>query len=177
MAAEETPMAPACNLYRARHVSFGVPVLLAIGVAFGTLILVAARALAQPPADVAGMTPASRAPAAASIATPAGLHRATKMAPSRSSDGWYLGMAGIALVLAVVGGFCALARRFLPLSGSGGVQIVGRVSLSPKHAVYLLRAGRRVLLVGTGPNGAPSLISELDEGPEIELSPRPGEDA
>ena len=84
------------------------------------------------------------------------------------SDGWYLGMAGIAVVLALGGGIAAAARRFAPGSGAGALQVVSRVSLSPKHSVYLLRAGGRVLLVGTGPQGAPSLISELDEIPEIE---------
>src|SRR5262249_47332596 len=108
MVAEERLMARACNVYRARHLSVGVPVLLAIGVAFGALVLVPTRALAQPSAEAAGMTPASRATAAASIATPAGSHRATKLVRPGSSDGWYLGMAGIALVVAVVGGFCAL---------------------------------------------------------------------
>jgi len=46
--------------------------------------------------------------------------------------------------------------------------VVSRTSLSPKHSVYVLRIGRRVLLVGTGPQGAPSLITELDELAEIE---------
>ena len=76
-----------------------------------------------------------------------------------------------ALALAVCGGICAGARRFLPRGTAGAVQVVGRVSLSPKHTVYLLRVGRRVLLVGTGPQAAPSLISELDDYPEPEPLP------
>jgi flagellar biogenesis protein FliO len=56
----------------------------------------------------------------------------------------------------------------VPKNGAGALQIVSRVSLSPKHSVYLLRAGTRVLLVGTGPQGAPALISELDEIPQVE---------
>ncbi len=83
-------------------------------------------------------------------------------------------MAGITLVLAVCGGIVAAGRRFLPQGAAGGLQVVGRVSLSPKHSVYLLRVGRRVLLVGAGPQGAPSLISELDDLAEIEPNPRPG---
>ena len=76
-------------------------------------------------------------------------------------------MGGIAFVLALCGGLVAAARRFLPQGGAGGLQIISRVSLSPKHSVFVLRAGRRVLLVGTGPHGAPALISELDDFPEI----------
>jgi hypothetical protein len=45
------------------------------------------------------------------------------------------------------------------------------VSLSPKHSVYLLRVGRRVLLVGAGPQGPPALISELDDLTEIPPDP------
>jgi hypothetical protein len=51
------------------------------------------------------------------------------------------------------------------------------MSLSPKHTVYLLRVGRRVLLVGAGPQGAPALISELDDLDEATLDPRRGEEA
>ncbi len=40
------------------------------------------------------------------------------------------------------------------------------MSLSPKHAVYLLRVGRRVLVVGAGPQGPPALITELDDVPQ-----------
>ena len=59
----------------------------------------------------------------------------------------------------------AASRRGM---GQGRLQVISRVGLSPKHTVYLLRAGGRVLLVGTGPQGAPSLISELDEVPQVE---------
>ena len=55
------------------------------------------------------------------------------------------------------------------------MQVVGRVSLSPKHTVYMLRVGRRVLLVGAGSQGSPSLISELDDLGEIEPEPPRGE--
>ena len=73
----------------------------------------------------------------------------------------------IALVLAIVGGLAVVARRFVPRPATNTtVQVVSRTNLSPKHSVYLLQVGRRVLLVGTGPQGPPSLISELDEIPE-----------
>jgi len=91
------------------------------------------------------------------------------------SDAWYWEMAGVAVVLAVSGGLVAAARRFLPQGGAGGLQVISRVSLSPKHSVYVLRAGRRVLLVGAGPQGAPALISELDDFPENEPAAPQGE--
>ncbi len=102
--------------------------------------------------------------------------RSSKVTWSEGSDGWYLGMGGIALVLAIGGGIAAAARRYVPRTGAGALQVVSRVSLSPKHTVYLLRAGGRVLLVGTGPQGAPALISELDEIPESPAAPSQGEE-
>jgi flagellar protein FliO/FliZ len=78
--------------------------------------------------------------------------------------------------LAVCGGIIAAGRRFLPQGAGVGMQVVGRVSLSPKHSVYLLRVGRRVLLVGAGPQGSPSLISELDDLAEIDTHPPQGEE-
>jgi Flagellar biosynthesis protein, FliO len=103
--------------------------------------------------------------------------RSSKVAWAEGSDGWYLGMAGVAVVLALGGGIAAAARRFAPRGGIGALQVVSRLTLSPKHTVYLLRAGGRVLLVGTGPQGAPSLISELDEIPQIQAAPGQGEEA
>jgi flagellar protein FliO/FliZ len=42
--------------------------------------------------------------------------------------------------------------------------VVGRTSLSPRHTVYLLKAGDRVLIVGTGPQGSPTLLGEMASG-------------
>ena len=84
-------------------------------------------------------------------------------------------MIGVTLTLAVLGGIVAASRRFLPQPAGVGMQVVGRVSLSPRHTVYMLRVGRRVLLVGAGPQGSPSLISELDDLGEIESEPPQGE--
>ena len=55
------------------------------------------------------------------------------------------------------------------------MQVVGRVTFSPKHSVHMLRVGRQVLLVGVGPQRAPALISELDELGEIEPDASQGE--
>jgi hypothetical protein len=95
----------------------------------------------------------------------AGLAFGSKANRAGGSEGWGPGWAGIALALAVCGGLVTAARRFRPAGATGSVEVVGRVSLSPRHSVYLLRVGRRVLLVGAGPQGPPALISELDELP------------
>lgn len=95
-------------------------------------------------------------------------YRISRTAPSHGPDRSWWGLAGTTGALAICGGIYAVCRRFLPSSAAGAVRVVSRTSLSPKHSVYVLRIGRRVLLVGTGPQGAPSLITELDELAEIE---------
>jgi flagellar biogenesis protein FliO len=74
-----------------------------------------------------------------------------------------LGSAGITLVLAICGAICVAARKYWPQESAGSVRVVGRVSLSSRHSIYLVRAGERVLLIGTGSQGAPSLLGELTE--------------
>ena len=91
------------------------------------------------------------------------------------SDSWSLVMIGITLALAVCGGIIAAGRRFLPQGRGVGMQVVGRVSLSPKHSVYLLRVGRRVLARRGRASGITLLISELDDLAEIEPDAPPGD--
>ncbi len=85
-----------------------------------------------------------------------------------------MGTAGIALALAVVGGLSVASKRFLPIAstGSTSLRVVSRTSLSPRHAVYLVQAGDRVLVVGTGPQGPPALLGELDDD-ELALNRAP----
>lgn len=89
-------------------------------------------------------------------------------ASAQGSGGWWLGTVGIALALALFGGISLATRRYLPQHASGPLRVVGRTSLSPKHTVYLLKAGDRVLIVGAGPQGAPSLLGELTDPAEVE---------
>jgi flagellar biogenesis protein FliO len=79
------------------------------------------------------------------------------------SSGWWLGSAGITLVLAICGAICVAARKYWPQESAGALRVVGRVSLSSRHSIFLVRAGERVLLIGTGSQGAPSLLGELTE--------------
>src|SRR5262249_51733085 len=50
----------------------------------------------------------------------------------------------------------------------GTLRVVGRTRISPRHTVYLLGVGDRVLIVGTGPQGAPSLLGELTGSDALE---------
>jgi flagellar protein FliO/FliZ len=130
--------------------ALGLPLWLAIG----AVVLDAAPAHAD-------------APATQEASKKGLIHRSRTPRPESLDSSWW-GMVGITLALAVCGGTYAACRRFLPQSAAGAVCVVSRVSLSPKHSVYMLRIGRRVLLVGTGPQGAPSLIAELDDLPGVE---------
>jgi Flagellar biosynthesis protein, FliO len=198
--AEEPPMPRANRPRWSGRAGLGLTVLVLGVAAGGSFALVKARASSDPPD---GPRDSRSAEAVAHAAAKAGVsggepqalegsgprddhprpsrsllpRRSSRTAWAESSDGWYLGMAGVAVVLALGGGIAAAARRFAPRSGAGALQVVSRVNLSPKHAVYLLRAGGRVLLVGTGPHGAPTLISELDSVQEIQAASGEGEEA
>jgi len=81
---------------------------------------------------------------------------------SMSSGGWWLGSAGIAVALAVFGGISLASRKYLPKSETSPLRVIGRTSLSPRHSVYLLKAGDKVLIIGTGPQGSPTLLGEIE---------------
>jgi hypothetical protein len=136
------------------------------GLACGTL---PSPALADPP------------PAALGRPTPEGLHPVSprplgQVAGNGDHSGWmWRGTIGIALALAAIGWIGVASRRCLPRDrdASGELKVIGRVRLAPGHAVHLLRAGDRVLVIGTGPGGAPALLGEWPEGA---VAPRPGPD-
>jgi flagellar biogenesis protein FliO len=85
-----------------------------------------------------------------------------KNSATGSSAGWWLGTAGIAVALAIFGGVSVAAKKLQPTGELQKLKVVGKTSLSSKHSVYLLKAGDRVLIVGTGPQGSPTLLGELD---------------
>jgi hypothetical protein len=94
------------------------------------------------------------------VASPSVVHPTSR---SIGSEFRWVATAGLALVLAVCGGLGVITRRYASRGGAGSMKVVARVGLSPKHAMYMVQVGHRLLVVGTGPQGAPSLITELDE--------------
>jgi hypothetical protein len=175
--------------------ALGLAVLLALGFAVDGVILVRSGVRADGSPAIGGQARADRTTAAEPILTPwraqaqeesrtpedelRGVRpppwrRLSKAARPGGSDTWSLTMIGITLALAVCGGIIAAGRRFMPQGAGGGVKVIGRVSLSPKHSVYLLEVGQRRLLVGAGPQGSPALISELDDLALLEGNAREG---
>ncbi len=76
-----------------------------------------------------------------------------------------LALAGVCLL--AWGLLRVLARRGWgrPFARAGSlVEVIERVPLDARRALYVVRAGGRVLLVGVGESGAPSLVAELDPG-------------
>lgn len=147
--------------------AFHRPRWIAAGPALLTLIAILATplvALADHPPPTAAITPGNdRRPLRSREAV--GVDPRNASASPGGSGSWWFGTAGIALALAAVGWASLAARKFRTTGGPGltgdRLQVIGRTYLSPKHSVYLLRAGDRVLIVGTGPQGAPSLLGEM----------------
>jgi flagellar biosynthetic protein FliP len=60
-------------------------------------------------------------------------------------------------------GLLALGNRKARRLGTlGELEVVGRTSLGTRHAMYLVRVGERVLLVGAGNQGPPALLAEIE---------------
>ena len=95
----------------------------------------------------------------------------TPTTTSTSSGGWWLGSAGIALALAIFGGISLASRKYLPKSETSPLRVIGRTSLSPKHTVYLLKVGEKTLIIGTGPQGSPTLLGEME--PDLTFTKMP----
>ena len=156
-------------MHRATHRRASVAAVLALGLLSSGLLGRVARADRQPPTvAIQGARDPERVP----LPSHDGSTRLSSTG-APSTGGWWFGTVGIAVALAVFGAVSIASKRYLPHQGSGSLRVVGRTSLSPKHTVYLLKAGERVLIVGAGPQGAPSLLGELTDPVEIErLNPR-----
>ncbi len=80
--------------------------------------------------------------------------------------GFWLG-----LVVLLLCGLVALGKKFLPKSmgmfKSPAMELLGRSYLDPKRCVYLLKVGKRMLIVGGAENGLCSL-GEIAEPAEVE---------
>ena len=82
-------------------------------------------------------------------------------------------LAAIVLVMALLGGVLLMLKKrgaasFRLPGGSGSLprrlELVERVSLGPQHALHLVRAEGRVLMVVTGPNSCQLLDYSSPDG-------------
>lgn len=97
--------------------------------------------------------------------------------PGNGYGGWWRTIGALALVVALIFAVRFAIRR-LGLSGAAArgadvVRVVWRKNLTPRHQLFLLRMGGRVLLVGAGPGGMDVLMQTSDEREIRELLGRP----
>ncbi len=78
----------------------------------------------------------------------------------------------LGLLVLALRGLRALARA--PARGSAALEVLQRVAVGPKHAVALVRAGDRLLVVGLGESSV-QLLTEMDPEtpPQLESAPAP----
>lgn len=56
------------------------------------------------------------------------------------------------------------ARRGLGMGGATGrMRVIERVALDARRSLFLVEVGGRVLLVGSGDGGSPTLLTEIDK--------------
>jgi hypothetical protein len=132
----------------------------------GALALVAALLAPSARAEDAPPVAAIAAPGSRAAAIPKDdLIRRPASRPAVASargGSWWLGSAGVVAVFAGLGYAVWAARQGtlrLPRTPRG-LEVVGRAALTPRHQVHLLRAGDRILLIGTGPGGSPAFLGE-----------------
>jgi Flagellar biosynthesis protein, FliO len=79
------------------------------------------------------------------------------------AGGWWFGTGGIAFALAVLGAITLASRRYPRSQDSGSLRVIGRAALSSKHSVCLVRANHRIVLIGLGPQGSPTLLGDWSD--------------
>lgn len=129
--------------------------------------LLASLALA---ASSAGQEPTREAPRT-SRATVARQRSAATATAAKGSQGWWTGTVAMVVILGAAGALCIAARRQADGATGARLKVVGRVALPPKHAVFMVKAGGRTLLIGTGPQGAPALLGELEDDEAVASTP------
>jgi len=82
---------------------------------------------------------------------------------------WGRTLLALAVVVALIFVARIMLRRFSPVSGPRRrevLDVLARATVSPRHQLLLVRAGRRVVLVGQGPASLTTL-SEIKDTEEV----------
>ena len=154
---------------------------------------VRAEGPAAPPAqgtgDAAAVDPAVPAPAAHAPAERDAIEKELIRVPGRKRTSAGLGgdgsdprptgrtggmlwrsLSGLAIVVGLMVLGTVILKRAVPGMKRGGteaVTVLGRAYVSPKHALHLVKVGRRILVVGQTPSGISS-VAEIDDPDEVE---------
>ncbi len=84
---------------------------------------------------------------------------------------------GLLLVIGMIVGVAWLARRFgnFQTDASGGLRVIGGLSMGPRERVVLVQVGDQQLLLGVAP-GRVSTLHVLDKPLALKLPPGPAND-
>lgn len=85
-----------------------------------------------------------------------------------SGQAWLTTVAAMAVVVVAIFLTRWLVRRLggTPGTSAGCAEVLDRTMLSPRHHLHVVRLGRRVVLVGTGPQGLTTL-SEITDSEDV----------
>jgi flagellar protein FliO/FliZ len=142
---------------------------------------------ADPKPAEAAVLPAVAAPAAAKPAEPDAAQASgtspedidrflgrDKAGQDAGSSGWMAGMKSVfwlGVVVVLIAGLAFVVRRYLPGTTrtfkSPAMQVLGRTLLDSKKALYLVKVGDRVLVLGTSQEGLRTL-SEISDPREVQ---------
>ena len=91
-----------------------------------------------------------------------------KDTPSSNTYGaWGQLLLAMAIVVGLIVGLGWLVKRLgggKALAGAGALKLVARANLSPKHQIFIVRMGKRLVLIGAGPQGLATLSEVTDTG-------------
>jgi flagellar biosynthetic protein FliO len=92
---------------------------------------------------------------------------------NNSDNGWLRTLAALALVVAIIFAVRWTLRRLggakTAHPAAGVVEVLSRTSVSPRQQVLLVRFGKRLLLVGSGPQGLRTLAEAASPEESAEL--------
>lgn len=115
--------------------------------------------------------PATTQPASASVED-GKLGATTKEASSNSYGAWGQLLLAMAIVVGLIVALGWLVKRLgggKGLHNTGALKLIARANLSPKHQMFLVRMGDRLVLIGAGPQGLATLSEITDAAEASEL--------
>lgn len=155
--------------------------LAAVAALISALVLgTSSRTLAEKAAETnPHPVPTPRAPNNHPFPKPLRAENARESGGTGSSFRW----GGIGFVLALVGLSAVVLSTRRRSIGTGdettSLRVAGRVALSPRQAIHLVKVGDRTILIGTGTQGPPSFLGEWSDSPAVAprfpQGPREGE--
>lgn len=135
------------------------------------LLAVLASCVETSSATVQGGIP-STTTQASSIENEKVISTQTDSPPTDSYGAWGRLLAAMAIVIGLIVALGWLVKRLggsKSLGSTGALKLIARATLSPKHQMFLVRMGNRLMLIGAGPQGLATLSEITDAGEAAQL--------